>query len=83
MFDGPDYPQALDESLFDSWFEIGRSRKIPYAFMLIIWDDIEFKYQPVFVESRNEIQEYELYGSSPGQQLLIAAYDLYSESKIA
>ncbi|MDI1324889.1 MAG: hypothetical protein PSV36_19250 [Algoriphagus sp.] len=82
MFDSPDFPQSLDEALFDSWLEIGRSSKIPYGYLLIVWDEIEGKYLPFFTEKRNEIEGYEKYGDSPARQLLVAAYDLYSESRV-
>lgn len=83
MFDGPDYPKALDEALFESWLEMGREAKIPYTYLLVVWDEAESCYLPVFVENRSEIHSYEKYGTSPVRQLLVAAYDLYSESKIA
>lgn len=82
MFDGPDYPKALDEAVFDSWLETGRSSKIPYAYLLIVWDEIDDRYFPVFAENRSEIEGFEKYGDSPVRQLLVAAYDLYSESRI-
>lgn len=82
MFDSPDFPQSLDEALFDSWLEIGRASKIPYAYLLIVWDEIEEKYLPVFAENRKEIAGHARYGNSPSRQLLVAAYDLYSESKV-
>lgn len=82
MFDSPDYPKSLSESLFESWFELGRSSRIAYAYLLIVWDEIEGKYFPVFVEKRSDIDSYEKYGKSPATQTLIAAYDLYSEGRI-
>lgn len=82
MFDSPDFPQSLDEALFDSWLEIGRASKIPYAYLLIVWDEIEEKYLPVFAENRSELEGFERYGDSTVRQLLVAAYDLYSESRI-
>jgi hypothetical protein len=82
MFDSPEYPQSLDESLFESWFETGRASRIPYAYLLVIWDEIEGKYLPVYVENRSDIQSYEKYGDSPARQLLVAAYDLFSESRV-
>jgi hypothetical protein len=83
MFDSPDYPKSLDEATFDAWLEEGRSNKIAYAYLLIVWDEVEEKYFPAYVESRSGIQQYERYGDSPARQLLVAAYDLYSESKVA
>ena len=82
MFDSPDYPKSLDEALFDTWLEAGRASRIPYAYLLIIWDEIEGKYIPVFAENRANIEDYEKYGNSPARQVLVAAYDLYSESRV-
>jgi hypothetical protein len=82
MFNGPDYPQTLDESLFDEWLEKGRDSKIPYAYLLIVWDELDAKYRPVYTENRRDIQQYARYGQSPEHQLLVAAYDLYSEGRI-
>lgn len=82
MFESPDYPKALEESLFDSWLEKGRNSKISFAYILIVWDELEASYFPVFVESREQIQDYEPYGHSSQRQTLVAAYDLYSESRI-
>jgi hypothetical protein len=49
---------------------------------LIIWDELEGEYLPVYVEKRADLMSYEKYGTSPAQQLLVAAYDLYSESRV-
>ncbi|MDN3204547.1 hypothetical protein QVH07_10325 [Algoriphagus sp. C2-7] len=83
MFDSRDYPKPLDESIFESWLEQGRESKISYAFLLVIWDEGEQDYLPKFAETRDEIAEYERLGESYGRQALVAAYDLYSEGKIA
>ncbi|OYX17474.1 MAG: hypothetical protein B7Z16_10135 [Algoriphagus sp. 32-45-6] len=83
MFDSPEYPESLSESLFESWFEIGRNSIIPYAYLLIVWDEIEGKYLPVFVEERSDIISYEKYGESPATQTLVAAYDLFSEGRVS
>ena len=82
MFDSPDYPTSLDENLFDAWLEKGRESKIPFAYLLIIWDEIERKYDPLYVETRDEIAEYPRYGQSPENRLLVAAYDLYSGGRV-
>lgn len=82
MFDSPDYPKSLDEALFDTWLEAGRASKIPFAYLLVIWDEIEGKYLPEYVENRRSIEDYEKYGNSPARQVLVAAYDLYSESRV-
>jgi hypothetical protein len=82
MFNSSEYPKPLDEGQFTSWLERGRASKIPYAYLLVLWDDLEQEYLPVYVENRSAIQSYEKYGTSPAQQLLVAAYDLFSESRV-
>ena len=82
MFNSSEYPKPLDEGQFTSWLERGRASKIPYAYLLVLWDDLEQEYLPVYVENRAAIQGYEKYGTSPAQQLLVAAYDLFSESRV-
>lgn len=83
MFDSPEYPDSLSESIVESWFELGRANAIPYAYLLIIWDDTEGKYLPIFAEKRSEFDQFEPYGESLANQTLVAAYDLYSENKVS
>ncbi len=82
MFDGSDFPKSLDEDLFDAWLANGRESKLSYNYLLIIWDELESGYQPVYVESRGEISDYAKHKISTGREKLVAAYDLYSESRI-
>lgn len=82
MFDGPDFPKSIDEEVFSLWLENGRVRKMGYNYLLIIWDTYDSLYRPVYVQHRDEIGEYEIYKSSIGRESLVAAYDLYSESRI-
>lgn len=82
MFDGSDFPKSLDEDLFETWLEEGRTSKISYSYLLIVWDDFESAYQPVYVQHRDQMQEYERYETSIGRESLVAAYDLYSQSRI-
>ncbi|MBT1703335.1 hypothetical protein [Chryseosolibacter indicus] len=79
MFDGPDFPKALDEEVFNLWLENGRLSKIGYNYLFIVWDEFESSYQPVYAERRDEIGQYKL---SSSRERLIAVYDLYSESRI-
>ena len=79
MFDGAGFPKSLDEDLFDAWLENGRQNKLNPNYLLIIWDELESDYHPVYVESRDEVYDYT---PSPGREVLVAAYDLYSESRI-
>ena len=82
MFNSPDYPKSLEESKFESWLEEGRESKLSYTHLLIIWSELDNEYKPVYVESRDAIKKYEKFGESIGQESLVAAYDLYSESRI-
>ncbi|REG94467.1 hypothetical protein [Algoriphagus antarcticus] len=83
MFEGPDYPKSITEELFESWLEEGRASKISYHFLLIVWNVYDEKYNPVYVESREEIKNYESYPDAKGSEALIAVYDLYSESRVS
>jgi hypothetical protein len=82
MFDGADFPKSLDEEVFNLWLENGRLSKIGYNYLLIIWDEYESNYRPVYAEHRDEMNQYENYKTSVGRESLVAAYDLYSESRI-
>ncbi|WP_209331247.1 hypothetical protein [Lunatimonas salinarum] len=82
MFDSPDYPLHLEESLFDQWLERGRSSPIPYAYLLVVWDELDRRYLPIYTQSRSEMNQFARFGASPDQRSMVAAYDLYSESRI-
>lgn len=82
MFDGSDFPGSLDEEVFNLWLENGRQSKLGYNYLLIVWDEYESKYRPVYAEHRDEIGKYEAYETSTGRESLVAAYNLYSESRI-
>lgn len=82
MFDSREFPKPLDEELFNTWLENGRLSRLRYHYLLVVWDELEAEYQPVYVEHRNQIKEYERYPGVIGRESLVAAYDLYSESRI-
>ena len=82
MFNGPDFPKSLDEEVFSHWLENGRLSRIRYNYLLVIWDQYDSQFRPIYAEHRDEIGEYEPYKSSTGRESLVAAYDLYSESRI-
>lgn len=79
MFDGRDFPKSLSENVFNLWLEKGRQSKIGYHYLLVVWDEYESEYQPVYTHDRDEIKIYKTSGS---RERLVAAYDLYSESRI-
>jgi hypothetical protein len=82
MFDGPDFPKSLDEEEFNRWLEKGRLSNLGYHYLLVIWDEYESAYRPVYAERRDEIEQYETYNASTSTRQLVAVYDLYSESRI-
>lgn len=82
MFDGASFPKPLEQDVFEDWLETGRKSKIGYKYLLIIWDNYDDDYQPVYVEEKESIKKYERYESSTGRESLVAAYDLYSESRV-
>lgn len=82
MFESPDFPRSLNESQFEHWLEEGRNSKIPYVYLMIVWDSLDSKYLAQYAETREEIDNYPPYGPSPEHQTLVAAYDLHSEGKV-
>ncbi|MFA0963679.1 hypothetical protein AB9P05_17875 [Roseivirga sp. BDSF3-8] len=82
MFDGPGFPGSLEEDVFETWLEEGRDSKMSYAYMLVIWDAYDNAYKPMYVEERAKISRYEKYPEATGREALVAAYDLYSESRV-
>lgn len=82
MFNGPDFPEPLDENVFNSWLENGRLDKLGYEYLLIIWDEYDSQYKPAYAKHRDEFGSYQNYRSSVDRESLIAVYDLYSESRI-
>lgn len=82
MFNGPDFPKALDEETFSQWMEDGRQRKLGYQYLLVIWDLYDSEFRPLYVRQREDISGFEKYPLSTGREALVAAYDLYSESRV-
>jgi hypothetical protein len=82
MFNGAAFPKPLEEEVFENWLVRGRDSKIGYKYLLIIWDNYDDDYQAVYEEERESIKRYERYESSTGRESLVAAYDLYSESRV-
>jgi hypothetical protein len=52
--------------------------------MLVVWDDVENEYRPVYAESRDHIKALKLgnYGDTVEQESVVAVYDLFSEARI-
>ncbi|MEM9329412.1 MAG: hypothetical protein AAGA85_27375 [Bacteroidota bacterium] len=81
MFESLGHGKSLDEERFESWLEEGRSSYLGYLYLLVIWNEGEEDFQPVFVTERERIYGYVRDIASHEQ--VVAAYDLYSESRIA
>lgn len=79
MFERPEYPKSLDEDTFNQWLAKGREAKMGYNYLLVVWDEYESSYKPVYVDDRESISTY---NTSHSRERFIAAYDLYSESRI-
>jgi hypothetical protein len=82
MFDGPDYPKSLNEEVFNQWLEKGRESKMGYEFLLVLWDEYESAYRPMYVSRRDDIEQHGTKRSPSSREWLVAAYNLYSESRI-
>lgn len=82
MFESTEYPKPLEEDRFEQWLEEGRQSKMRYEYMLVVWDELNQEYQPDYVPSRAELDKHPLWGRHSGHTATIAAYDLYSESRI-
>ena len=71
----------LSEDRFDEWLIAGRASKIRYAYMIVLWDESEREYRPIYLPDRNALESYDVNSAGVGD-VFIAAYDLYTESKI-
>lgn len=81
MFETLDFGKSLDENLFDSWLEKGRNSRLGYQYLFIIWDTLEEEFKPLYSETREQLDD--LINPVASSEILVAAYDLYSESKIS
>lgn len=71
--------KALSEDQFETWLEKGRDSAIGFHYLLIIWNELDQEYQVQFLTERIQIFEYKPSTS----EALIAAYDLYSGTRIS
>ncbi|MDW3191211.1 MAG: hypothetical protein R8G66_02565 [Cytophagales bacterium] len=78
MFESSTSQRSLDESLFETWLENGRDHKLGYQYMLVIWDEYTEDFRPVYLFERADLNMY----VSPQSEEVLAAYDLYSESRV-
>ena len=81
MFETLDFGKSLNEDLFDEWLENGRNSRLGYHYMLVVWDKLYEQFKPIYTEDKERIEEFD--NSVVSNEILVAAYDLYSESKIS
>ena len=84
MFDSSEFPDSLEEDVFEAWLEKGRDSPITYEYMLIVWDETTNSYHPLYAEDRDDVKEKNpgFWGESPMHTATIAIYALFSESKL-
>lgn len=78
MFESSTSRRSLAEDLFETWLENGRNHKLGYQYMLVIWDEYAENFRPVYLFERSDLHSY----VSPQSEEVLAAYDLYSESRM-
>ncbi|MEO9869565.1 hypothetical protein [Ekhidna sp.] len=80
MFENLNFPVTLDENQFDEWLIYGRESKIRYNYLVILWDEMEKDYRPVYLTERKEFEKYT--DKRNVNDVLVAGYDLFTESKV-
>ncbi len=80
MFESADDGRSLSEEVFESWLDKGRSAKIGYEYLIIIWNQWDRDFQPIYKETREQVKA--CLGHLDTNEELVAIYDLYSESRL-
>ncbi len=78
MFESKEFTKSLDEELFDAWLEEGRESKMGYAYMMVVWDMYDEKFKPLYVDKLEKVHQF----PDSGREKFVAAYDIYSHSKV-
>ncbi len=81
MFENLNFHISLEEDRFDEWLTKGRESKIRYDYLVVLWDEMEKDYRPVYLSDRSDLEKYQDDRSNISD-VFVAAYDLYTESKI-
>ncbi|MCR9249291.1 MAG: hypothetical protein NXI20_02670 [bacterium] len=71
--------KSLDESVFDQWLEDGKNRMLGEQYMLVIWNELELEFSPMYVVNKSDINTSL---SASIHERILGAYDLYSGSRI-
>ena len=80
MFESTEDDRSLSEEVFESWLKKGRSARVCYEYLIIIWNQWDRDFQPVYRETREQAKAYSEHLDA--NEELVAVYDLYSESRI-
>lgn len=81
MFENLHFQSSLEEDRFDEWLADGRESKIRYDYLVVLWDEIEKDYRPVYLSERSDLEKYKEDRNNISD-VFVAAYDLYTESKV-
>lgn len=82
MFEAHRFSKPLDDDQFEAWLQKGRDSKIGYQYLLIVWHILDEEYRPIYFENRTALN-VQITAASNITEEIVAAYDLYSESKIS
>lgn len=80
MFESSGHGGSLDEELFEAWLEKGRSGKVGFHYLIVIWNSWDNDFRPAYVETREDIYDYQK--NIDATEEMVAIYDLYSESRV-
>lgn len=83
MFENAENTISLEEEVFDEWLEKGKESRIGYHYMLVVWNEFDSKYQPIYSESRDQMVTQVRVVNDSSTEALLAVYDLYSETKLS
>jgi len=79
MFGSMGFRKELDESIFEEWLEKGRNQLVGYKIMAVSWETIEEEFQHNYFFDKEQLNDFV---NEKGTSVFIAAYDLYSESRL-
>ena len=79
MFESEGFGQSLEESQFELWLEQGREHRFGYHYLVVLWDYQDESFKPLYLEDVSDVRNY---NPDVNREVVVAAYDVYSESKV-